>query len=97
VGNLKAEKQEQQIKYEKKRRRCREQLEGPERLEVTVLSNKPTTEEGEWDEFKIQIRPDYQLTEIIQGVRERWGVIWADESLETVNPWGREGKLNQKE
>jgi hypothetical protein len=69
MGNLKAEKQEQQAKHEKKRRRCREQLEGPERLELTVLSNKPMIEEFELNEFKRQVRPDYQSKEIIQEVR----------------------------
>jgi hypothetical protein len=97
MANLEAEKQEQQIKYEKKRRRHREQLKEPNCLEVEVLSNKPTAEEFEWKEFKIQVRPDYHLNEIIQEVRKRWVIIWADEFLETVNLWGKEGRLDQEE
>jgi hypothetical protein len=90
-------KQEQQIKYEKKRRRCREQLTKPKSLEVTVLTNKPTDEEFEWDEFRIEVQPDYQLKEIVQQVRNRWREVWNDEDLATVNLRGKEGKLDLDE
>jgi hypothetical protein len=45
MANLEGERQEQQIKFEKKLRRCREPMEQLDWLEVEVFSNKPTTEE----------------------------------------------------
>jgi hypothetical protein len=94
---LKIEKQKHQIKYEKKRRRCREQLEQLKSWEVEVLSNKPTIEEGKWEKFQIQVHPEYQLREIIQETKRRWGSVWEDESLGAVRLWGREGLLDQEE
>jgi hypothetical protein len=66
-------------------------------LEVTVLSNKPTIEAFEWDEFRIQVHPDYQLEELIQEVKKRWGESWTDENLESTTLWGREGRLDHEE
>jgi hypothetical protein len=97
MANLEAEKQEQQITFEKKRRRCREQMEQPDCLEVQVMSNKPTLEEEQWKILRVRVRPEYQLSEVVQGVKESWGTIWADESLKSVSLWGRDGNLSPNE
>jgi hypothetical protein len=62
MANLEAERQGQQIKFEKKRRRCREQMEQPGCLEVEVLSNKSTPEEGQWKILRVRVCPEYQLS-----------------------------------
>jgi hypothetical protein len=90
MEELTEKKQEQQAKYEKRRREGRGQVEKSSNLEVTVLTNKPTSEEYQWDEFRIEVQPGYQLKEIVQDVRNRWGEVWREEDLETVSLWGRE-------
>jgi hypothetical protein len=97
MANLEVERQEQQIKFEKKRRRCTEQMEQPACLEVDVLSNKPTLEEGQWKILRVRVRPEYQLSEIVRGVNEAWSTVWDDESLEAVVLWRREGNLSLQE
>jgi hypothetical protein len=88
---------EQHIKHEKSRIEGRKRAERPSDLEVTVLSNKPTNEEYEWEEFRIEVQPDDQLKEIVQEVRNRWGEIWKEEDLVSASLWGREGELDWEE
>jgi hypothetical protein len=97
MANLEAERQEQQIKFEKKRRRWREQVKQPDGLEAEVLSNKPTLEAGQSKILRVRVRPEYEISEIVQGVKEAWGTVWADESLESVVLWGKEWNLSLQE